>query len=124
MKLTLKRRSTDRVKKRMKNKARIRRKVSGTLECPRLTIYRSAKNMYAQIVDDVGQRTLVSASTLKLDTESYKGSIDAAKLVGQAIAKAAIEKNITNVVFDRSGYVYHGRVKAVAEGAREAGLKF
>jgi large subunit ribosomal protein L18 len=107
----------------MKNKARIRKKLSGTAERPRLSVYRSGRHMYAQLVDDVKQTTLVSASTVKATAQS-NSSCEAAKAVGEALAKKALEKNINNVVFDRSGYVYHGRVRAVADGARQAGLNF
>lgn len=117
------------IKQVSKNVARIRRhkrvraKISGTSETPRLCLYRSNKNIHAQIIDDTKGVTLVSSSskTLKLENGS---NVEAARQVGLDIAKKALEKNITNVVFDRSGYIYHGRVKALAEGAREAGLKF
>lgn len=124
MKLKFRKRTSDKVISRLKNKVRIRKKVTGTGERPRLTMYRSARHIYAQIVDDVTGKTIVAASTLNTDVNGYKGNVDAAKSVGAAIAKKAQEKNINNVVFDRSGYVYHGRVKALAEGAREAGLNF
>lgn len=123
MKLIIKRRSSHRLKARQKNKARIRKKVNGTGERPRLTIYRSGKHMYAQIVDDAKQTTLVALSTQKLNVKS-KASCEGAKALGEALAKKAIEKDIKAVVFDRSGYVYHGRVKALADGAREGGLNF
>lgn len=103
--------------------ARVRKKISGTAQRPRLNVYKSNTNMYAQIIDDVEGRTLVSASTLD-DAVEVKGStVESAKAVGQAIGKKALEQGIETVVFDRSGYIYHGKVKAVAEGAREAGLK-
>lgn len=108
--------------KRLKNKARIRKKVDGTGERPRLNVYRSARHIYAQIIDDISGRTLASASTVSEEVKGKK--TDAAKAIGAAVAKKALAKNIKEVVFDRSGFVYHGRVKAVAEGAREAGLKF
>ncbi len=113
---------SDKVMKRLKNRARIRKKVKGTLERPRLAVYRSTKHTYAQLIDDVAGQVLVAAST-KSESQGKK-NISASKAVGAALAKKAIEKNIKNVVFDRSGYVYHGRVKAVAEGAREGGLDF
>ena len=95
----------------------------GTTERPRLSVYRSEKNIYAQIIDDVNAVTVVAASSL--DKTIEKGSNkEAAKLVGELVAKRAIEKGITEVVFDRGGYVYHGRIQALADGAREAGLKF
>ncbi len=107
---------------------RIRKKVFGTAERPRLVVFRSAKNIYAQIVDDLHNRTLTSVSTLSPDlkekTAKAKGKITAAQLVGKRIAEKAKELNIKNVVFDRGGYMYHGRVKAVADAAREGGLHF
>ena len=105
--------------------ARVRRKVAGTSECPRLAVYRSAKNIYAQIIDDAEGRTLVSASSLDAELrKEYGGNKDAAKKVGAAIALKAAEKGIKDVVFDRGGYIYHGRVAMLAEGAREGGLNF
>lgn len=108
---------------RVRRHARVRAKVSGTGSCPRLCVYRSNKNIEAQIIDDVKKVTLVSSSSmsLKLDNGS---NVDAAKLVGADIAKKALAKKIKKVVFDRSGYIYHGRVKALAEAARENGLEF
>ena len=106
---------------RQKKKMRIRRKVNGTGERPRLCVFRSASHMYAQVIDDVTGTTLASASTLELD--GLKGSNKStAKAVGAEVAKRAMEKNIKAVVFDRNGYLYHGRVQALADGAREAGL--
>ena len=105
--------------------ARVRKKVSGTAETPRLCVYRSLKNIYVQIIDDTTGRTLVSASTLDADLRAnYGGNKEAAKAVGLSIAKKAAEKNIKAVVFDRGGYVFHGRVAEVAAGAREGGLEF
>lgn len=110
---------------RLARHARVRKKVSGTSELPRLSVYRSLKNIYAQIIDDTTGKTLVAASTLDADLRAnYGGNKDAAKAVGLAIAKKAAEKNITAVVFDRGGYIYHGRVAELAAGAREGGLKF
>jgi large subunit ribosomal protein L18 len=110
---------------REKRRARIRRKLSGTAERPRLTVYKSLKHMYAQIVDDTSGRTLVAASTRALEDEVKEDAkTDAAKKVGAALAKAALEKGVSQVVFDRNGFDYHGRVAAVAQAAREAGLKF
>lgn len=106
---------------------RVRKKVTGTAERPRLSVFRSSKNIYAQIIDDVNRVTLVSASSLDEDVKSavsYTGNKEAAKKVGELVAKKAAEKGITEVVFDRGGYIYHGRVLELAEGAREAGLKF
>ena len=111
-------------KQRLKRHKRVRAKVFGTAERPRLCVYRSAKNIYAQVIDDEKGVTLVAASSLSKDFDQYGGNKEAAKLVGEAVAKAAIAKGITEVVFDRGGYIYHGRVMALAEGAREAGLKF
>lgn len=103
----------------------IRRKISGTTEVPRLNVYRSLNNIYAQIIDDTKGITLVSASTLDKEIEVKNGgNIEAATEVGKLIAKKALDKNIETVVFDRGGYIYHGRVAALAEGAREGGLKF
>ena len=105
--------------------ARVRKKVSGTTEIPRLCVYRSLKNIYVQIIDDTTGKTLVSASTLDADLKAnYGGNKEAAKAVGALIAKKALEANIKTVVFDRGGYVYHGRVAEVAAGAREGGLEF
>lgn len=113
---------------RLRSKTRIRKKISGTTEVPRLTIYRSLNQVYAQIIDDSTGNTLVSASSLSKELaeqiKNSKGKISKSKLVGSLIAKKAIEKKISAVVFDRNGYRYHGRVQAIAEGAREAGLKF
>ena len=89
-----------------------------------LNVFRSLSNIYAQVIDDVNGVTLVSASTKDKDFQNYGGNVEAAKAIGEAVAKRAIEKGITEVVFDRGGYVYHGRVAALAEAAREAGLKF
>ncbi|MCB0393596.1 MAG: 50S ribosomal protein L18 [Bdellovibrionales bacterium] len=123
MKLVLRKRTEKRVNARLKNRVRIRRKIEGTKERPRLAVFRSGKNTYAQIIDDVNRVILASASTLKGSLKSGK-NVDAAKFVGAEIAKKALAQNIKTVVFDRSGYLYHGRVKAIAESAREAGLEF
>ena len=114
----------DKNKARQKRHLRVRNHISGTAERPRLNVFRSLSNIYAQVIDDVNGVTLVSASTKDKDFQNYGGNIEAAKAVGQAVAKHALEKGITEVVFDRGGYVYHGRVAALAEAAREAGLKF
>ena len=108
---------------RIRRHKRVRNKISGTSDTPRLCLYRSNKHVHAQIIDDTKGTTLVSSSSVTLKLENGS-NIEAAKQVGLDIAKKALEKNITKVVFDRSGYIYHGRVKALAEGAREAGLKF
>ena len=109
---------------RLKRHKRVRAKISGTAERPRLCVYRSNSNIYAQIIDDVAGVTLVSASSLEKGFEGNGGNAEAAKKVGEAIAKKALAKGLENVVFDRGGYLYHGRVQALAEGAREGGLKF
>lgn len=112
---------------RERRKLRIRRKIQGTSERPRLTIFRSAKHIYAQVVDDVAGTTLVHSSTLAREVRTAIEEDDksgAAKKVGLAIAKALLAKGVDKIVFDRNGYLYHGRVKALADGAREAGLKF
>ncbi|WP_088014600.1 50S ribosomal protein L18 [Gottfriedia acidiceleris] len=110
---------------RKKRHARVRTKLSGTQERPRLNVYRSNNHIYAQIIDDVNGVTLASASTLDKElTLNGTGNIDAATQVGSLVAKRATEKGVTEVVFDRGGYLYHGRVKALAEAAREAGLQF
>ena len=112
---------------RLKRKKRIRRKVEGTEQRPRLTVFRSDKHIYAQIVNDVTGTTLVSASTLSPDyagTEQIKGKLAAAKRVGELVAQKALDKGIARVVFDRNGFIYHGRVRALADAAREKGLDF
>ena len=109
---------------RMRRHIRVRGKVSGTPERPRLNVFRSNANIYAQLIDDVNGVTLVSASTLEKAFEGATGNAEAAKKVGLALAERAKEKGINEVVFDRGGYVYHGRVAALAEGAREGGLQF
>ena len=103
---------------------RVRGKISGTPECPRLNVFRSNANIYAQLIDDVNGVTLASANTLEKEFEGATGNAEAAKKVGLVLAERAKAKGIEVVVFDRSGYVYHGRVAALAEGAREGGLKF
>ena len=109
---------------RLKRHIRVRGKISGTPECPRLNVFRSNANIYAQIIDDVNGVTLAAASTLEKDFEGATGNAEAAKKVGAALAERAKAKGISEVVFDRGGYVYHGRVAALADGAREGGLKF
>ena len=109
---------------RIKRHNRVRGKISGTAERPRLCVFRSENNIYAQIIDDVAGHTLVSASSVEKAFEGNGGNIEAAKKIGAVIAERALQKGIEEVVFDRGGYIYHGRVKALAEGAREAGLKF
>ena len=114
----------DRKATRQRRHLRVRRKISGTPECPRLCVYRSNTNVYAQIIDDVAGNTLVSCSTLDKEIKTKHANKEAAKEVGTLIAKKAAEKKIEEVVFDRGGYIYHGVVKELAEAAREGGLKF
>ena len=116
--------NTDRKLERVRRHKRVRTKISGTAERPRLCVYRSNTNLFAQIIDDVAGNTLVSASTLDKEVKTKHANKDAAKEVGTLIAKKATDKNIKEVVFDRSGYIYHGVVKELAEAAREGGLKF
>ncbi len=108
--------------KRLKKKAKIRKKVQGSAERPRMTVFRSARHIYAQLVDDVTGNTLISVSSLTSEAKGKKAEI--AKEIGALLGKEALSKNIKNVVFDRAGYLYHGRIKAIADGAREAGLNF
>ena len=115
---------TDRKMERTRRHARVRRKISGTAERPRLCVYRSNSNIYAQIIDDVAGNTLVAASTLDKEIKTKHANKEAAKEVGTLIAKRAADKKIVDVVFDRGGYIYHGVVKELAEAAREGGLKF
>ena len=109
---------------RMKRQIRVRGKISGTPERPRLSVFRSNANIYAQIIDDVNGVTLAAANTLEKEFEGATGNAEAAKKVGQIVAERAKAKGIEKVFFDRNGYIYHGRVAALAEGAREAGLEF
>ena len=112
---------------RVKKHKKIRNKISGTAERPRLAVYRSNNNMYAQVIDDVKGHTIVAASTVEKaikDTLEKTDDVAAAAAVGEAVAKKALDKGIDTVVFDRGGYIYHGKVKALADAAREAGLKF
>ncbi len=122
--------SIDKKKARLKRKKRIRKKMVGTPDRPRLSVFRSAKHIYAQVIDDTKGATLVCATSLESivkddpDRASAKGKIPAAKYIGKLVAERALEKGIKRVVFDRNGFLYHGRVKAVSDGAREAGLDF
>lgn len=112
---------------RKRKHARVRKKISGTAEKPRLCVFRSSKHIYAQLIDDVNGVTLAQASTLDAEIKSQienGGNVTAAEKVGELVAKRALDKNIETVVFDRGGYIYHGRVAALAKAAREAGLKF
>ena len=124
----------DKAKARAKRHQRVRNKINGTADCPRLNVFRSSKHIYAQVIDDVNGVTLCSASSMSKDFEGNGGNVEAAKKigsnkegarkVGEMIAQAAKAKGIENVVFDRGGYLYHGRVQELADGAREGGLKF
>ena len=109
---------------RAKRHKRVRGKVSGTPERPRLCVFRSLQHIYAQLIDDVNGVTIAAASSVEKDFAEYGGNKSAARKVGELVAKRAIEKGVENVVFDRGGYIYHGRVQELAEGAREGGLKF
>ena len=111
-------------KARLKRHARVRSKVSGTAACPRLDVFRSNSNIYAKLIDDENGVTLAAASSNEKDFGISGGNVEGAHKVGKLIAERAAEKGITEVVFDRGGYIYHGRVKELAEGAREGGLKF
>lgn len=112
------------IKQEKRRHQRVRRKISGTVDCPRLNVYRSLSNIYVQLIDDVAGVTLAQASTVEKDFAAYGGNVEAAKAVGKTLAERAKAKGIEQCVFDRGGYVYHGRVAAVADGAREGGLKF
>lgn len=114
----------DKVKKRKRRHIKIRKKISGVASVPRLCVFRSDKNIYAQLIDDENGVTLASASSLEKDFEGVGSNKEAAREVGRRIARKAKEKSIEKVVFDRNGYLYHGRVSELAEGAREEGLKF
>ena len=115
---------TDRKMERTRRHIRVRRKISGTADRPRLCVYRSNSNLYVQIIDDVAGNTIVSASTLDKEIKTKHANKEAAKELGTLIAKRAADKNIKTVVFDRGGYIYHGVVKELAEAARESGLDF
>ena len=118
----------DRLQRRLRIRDKVRTKVLGTPDRPRLSVYRSLSHIYAQIIDDTTGRTLVSVSSISKDVRDQlsgvKGRIETGKLIGRVAAQKALEKNIKQVVFDRGGFLYHGRVKALADGAREGGLKF
>ena len=119
--------SKERRDARKKRQVRVRKKVSGSVERPRLCVFRSSKHIYAQIIEDVTGKTLVAASTVAKatgDSVKYTGNVEAAKAVGKQIAEKALAQDIKQVVFDRNGFLYHGRVKALADAAREAGLTF
>ena len=117
----------DKNKSRLKRRFRIRKKINGTAARPRLSVFRSSKHIYAQLIDDVAGVTIVSASTVDKEIAAAignGGNVESATKVGEAIAKRAVAKGVTEVVFDRGGYLYHGRIKALADAAREAGLQF
>ena len=114
----------DKNKLRQKRHLRVRNKVHGTAQRPRLNVFRGLSHIYAQIIDDEKAVTLTAASSMDKDFKGNGGNVEGAKAVGAAIAKKALEKGITEVVFDRGGYIYHGRIAALAEAAREGGLKF
>jgi len=123
VKTKIRKSTSEKVVSRQKKKVRIRKKVLGTTERPRLSVFRSLKHIYAQVIDDVTGMTVASASTREKALADKSGK-EAAKVIGTEIAKRALTKNVNTVVFDRNGYQYHGRLQALAEGAREAGLKF
>ena len=123
IRIQIKKRQALKIQKRLRNKARVRKKLFGTSSAPRLNVFRSGKHIYGQIIDDTKEITLCSSSSLSLKGKK-EAPMDQAKKTGEALAKKALDKKITQVVFDRGGFIYHGRVKALAEGARSAGLKF
>jgi len=114
----------DKVLRRAKIKRRIRKKISGTAMVPRLSVFRSNKQIYAQIIDDISGNTLASAASLKIDAAQKVAKLNQATLVGKLIAEKALKAGIKTVVFDRNGYLYHGRIRSLADSARESGLKF
>jgi large subunit ribosomal protein L18 len=119
--------TNDKVDARLRRKRRIRKKVNGTLERPRLSVFRSARHIYAQIIDDTDGRTLVAASSVEKEMQASvagQKKVDRANRIGKLVAERAKAKGIAKVVFDRNGFLYHGRIKAVSDGAREAGLQF
>jgi large subunit ribosomal protein L18 len=118
------RKMLDKDRKRLKRKIHIRKSVSGTAERPRLSVTRSNRALYMQVIDDTKGHTLVSASTLEKDLRDIKATVEGAAKLGELMGKRLLEKNITTVVFDRNGYLYHGMVKAMADGARKAGVRF
>ena len=116
--------NSDKIRRRLKRKFHIRKRVTGTSGCPRMSVFRSNKNLYVQVIDDDASSTLASISTLEKDFSSLRPNVDAGTKLGAELGKRLIEKNITSVVFDRNGYLYHGVIKAIADGARSAGGKF
>ncbi len=123
IRIKLKKKQPQKKHKHLKNKARIRKKITGSSERPRLSVFRSQKHLYAQLIDDVSGKTLESCSSLKIKG-NVKSQIELARKVGETIGKKALDKKIKKVVFDRGGFIYHGRVKALADGARQVGLEF
>ena len=122
IRIQLKKRQPLKVRKRLRNKARVRKKIFGSAEIPRLSVFKSGKHIYAQLIDDSKQVTLLSADSLKMKDKIQ--AVETAKKIGEAIAVKAKEKKIKKVVFDRAGFIYHGRIKALADGARSGGLEF
>ncbi|MEK6628406.1 MAG: 50S ribosomal protein L18 [Bdellovibrionota bacterium] len=122
MKVRVSKHTSPKTKNRMKKKIRIRKTVKGTSERPRLCVFRSAKHMYAQIINDDSMQTILTVSSLTMDAKETGKAL--AKVVGKAVAEASLKKGIKSVVFDRNGFIYHGRVQSLADGAREAGLNF
>ncbi len=114
----------DKDRKRLKRKVHIRKRISGTAECPRMSVFRSNKALSIQVIDDTKGHTIISASTLEKDLEKIKRNVEGAGQLGEVMGKRLLEKNIKQVVFDRNGYLYHGLVKAMADGARKAGVQF
>mgnify|MGYP000946677200 FL=1 len=115
---------SDKIRRRLKRKFHIRKSLSGTSSIPRMSVFRSNKNLYVQVIDDETSSTLLSVSTLEKDFSSMKPNVETASKLGEEIGKRLMKKNIASVVFDRNGYLYHGVVKAIADGARGAGIKF
>lgn len=111
-------------RKRLKRKVHIRKRITGTVERPRMSVFRSNRSLYVQVIDDAAGATLASASTLEKDLKDVKRNVEGATKLGEIMGKRLLEKNINTVVFDRNGYLYHGVVKAIAEGARKAGIQF
>jgi large subunit ribosomal protein L18 len=114
----------DKDRKRLKRKFHIRKRISGTAERPRMSVFRSNRSLYIQVIDDTVGKTIASASTLEKDLKDIKRNVEGAEKLGEIMGKRLLEKNITTVVFDRNGYLYHGVVKAMADGARKAGIQF
>jgi len=122
IRVKFKKRQPLKIRKRLRNKARVRKKIFGSAEVPRLSVFKSGKHIYAQLIDDAKQVTLLSADSLKIKDKTQ--ATEKAKKIGERIAKKAVDKKIKKVVFDRAGFIYHGRIKALADGARSGGLEF